>query len=173
MKVSKTLMSTLRHKQSAISLRLLAEIAMTAGLILAIAIPRLLSLNSFVTTDERLWLERSGRFYYALAHHNFAETFQKSHPGVTVMWAGLVGYMRVFPQYRAGVEGQDRPVQVNSLKKQAFDLPLRILVAGRKAMVFMQLVALMFGFLFASRLFGKLPALIGFLLIAFDPFHID
>jgi hypothetical protein len=98
------------HNRPAISIHLLLEIAVTCGLILAIGIPRLLALDSFVTTDERLWLERSGRFYYALAHHDFAATFQKSHPGVTVMWAGLTGYMAVYPRYRESQAGQNRPL---------------------------------------------------------------
>ncbi len=154
------------------SLRLLLEIAVFCGLLAVMGIPRLLALDQFVTTDERLWLERSGRFYYALAHHDFAATFQKSHPGVTVMWAGLTGYMRVYPEYRESVEGQNHPIGFGTLQKRDFELPLRILVAGRQALVLMSLLVLGLSFLFAHRLFGILPALAGFLLIAFDPFHI-
>ncbi|HLO18238.1 MAG TPA: glycosyltransferase family 39 protein [Anaerolineales bacterium] len=153
-------------------LRLLLEITLTCGLILAIGLPRLLALNRFVTTDERLWLERSGRFYYALAHHDFAATFQKSHPGVTVMWAGLTGYLRVFPRYSESQAGQNRPIGFGALERREPDLLLRILVAGRQAMILLSLATLVMSFLFARRLFGMLPALIGFLLIAFDPFHI-
>ena len=153
-------------------MQLLLEIAVTCGLILAIAIPRLLDLNQFVTTDERLWLDRSGKFYYALVHHDFAATFQKSHPGVTVMWAGLVGYVAVYPTYYESRQGQNHPVSLYALKQQEFDLPLRILVAGRRTIILLGLLALVLSFLFARRLFGMLPALVGFLLIAFDPFHI-
>ena len=161
-----------KYSSNQLSLHLLLEIAVLCGLLLAIGVPRLLALDQFVTTDERLWLERSGRFYYALAHHDFAATFQKSHPGVTVMWAGLTGYMRVYPEYRESLEGQDRPIGFGALQKRDFELPLRILVAGRQALVLMSLLVLGLSFLFARRLFGMLPALTGFLLIAFDPFHI-
>src|ERR1041385_6009963 len=86
--------------QPAISKRsVVVEIILLGVLILALGIPRWFALYRFVTTDEVLWLDRSGKFYYALAHHDFAATFQKSHPGVTVMWAGLVGYVEVFPKY--------------------------------------------------------------------------
>lgn len=137
-----------------------------------IAVPRLSNLSSLVTTDERLWLERSGKFYFALVHRDFANTYQKSHPGVTVMWAGLTGYMRVYPKYAEDKTGQNRPIGLNTLKKRDFELPLRILVAGRQAMVLMHVLALILSFIFASRLLGKLPSLLGFSLIAFDPFHI-
>ncbi len=161
-----------KYNYNRLSLRLLLEIAATCGLILALGAPRLLALDRFVTTDERLWLERSGRFYYALAHHDFAATFQKSHPGVTVMWAGLTGYMRVYPEYRESVEGQNHPLGFGTLQKRDYELPLRILAAGRQALVLLSLLVLTLSFLFARRLFGMLAALIGFLLIAFDPFHI-
>lgn len=154
------------------SLRFFLEIAITGTLLLAMGVPRLVALDRFVTTDERLWLERSGRFYYALAHGDFAATFQRSHPGVTVMWAGLTGYVRVYPEYRESRKGEDGPIGFGTLQKRAYDLPLQILAAGRKTKVLLGLLILGLSFLFARRLFGWLPALTGFLLIAFDPFHI-
>ncbi|MBN2115277.1 MAG: glycosyltransferase family 39 protein [Anaerolineales bacterium] len=162
----------MKYSHNQRSLRLLLEIAAAFVLILALALPRLLALDHFVTTDERLWLERSGRFYYALAHRDFAATFQRSHPGVTVMWAGLTGYTRVYPEYRESYQDQDRPIGLGTLSKRDFNLPLRILAAGRRTMVLLHVLVLGLSFLFARRLFGTLPALAGFLLIAFDPFHI-
>src|SRR6266540_1642866 len=128
----KTLFTKSGQHLPAISMHLLLEVVVACGLILAIAVPRLLALDSFVTTDERLWLERSGKFYYALAQHDFAATFQKSHPGVTVMWAGLTGYMEVYPSYDENQGGQNRPIGLSTLQKRQFDLPLQILAAGRR-----------------------------------------
>lgn len=88
------------------------------------------------------------------------------------MWAGLTGYMRVYPEYRESREGQDRPVGLGTLKRRASDLPLRILAAGRQTIVLLYILVLGLSFLLARRLFGPLPALVGFLLIAFDPFQI-
>jgi hypothetical protein len=51
-------------------------------------LPRTLALDAYVSPDERKWLARSANFAYALSHADFAQTFQREHPGVTVMWAG-------------------------------------------------------------------------------------
>jgi dolichyl-phosphate-mannose-protein mannosyltransferase len=158
--------------KSLTSSRFLLEIALIGGLMLAIGIPRWLALNRFVTTDEVLWLDRSGKFYYALAHHDFAATFQKSHPGVTVMWAGLVGYMEVFPKYSENPADENRPIGLGTLSKRDPDLLIRILAAGRQTLVLFSVLVLGLAFWFARQLFDPLPAFIGFLLIAFDPFHI-
>ncbi len=64
-------------------------------------IPRVVALDAFVTVDERKWLARSANFLYALAHGDFANTFQREHPGVTVMWAGALGILQKFPDYLA------------------------------------------------------------------------
>lgn len=164
---------TEQTQRSTLSLQVWLEVIVTGILMLALALPRLPALNRFVTTDERLWLERSGKFYYALAHHDFAATFQKSHPGVTVMWAGLTGYLQVYPQFAESEEGQNRPTTgLGTLQKRDYTIPLRILIAGRRTMILFHVLALLASFLFARQLFGLWPALQGFLLIAFDPFHI-
>ncbi len=50
--------------------------------------------------------------------------------------------------------------------------PIDLLAAGRTFVVFFNVVALTLAFLYARRLVGLWPALVSFLLIAFDPFHI-
>jgi len=60
-----------------------------AVLFIATWLPRVLALDAFVTIDERKWLARSANFYQALSQGDLANTFQREHPGVTVMWAGL------------------------------------------------------------------------------------
>lgn len=47
-------------------------------------IPRLS--NDLVNTDEVYWHNRSLNFTGALETRNFSETYQKYHPGVTLMW---------------------------------------------------------------------------------------
>ncbi len=158
------------YNRSSISLRFLGEICISFILLLAIAIPRLLDLNRFVTTDETLWLGRGGKFYYALAHHDL--TFARGHPGVTVMWAGLASYILEIPQYYEGFKGQDHAATLYALKARQTDLPLRLLVTARRILILFNVLVLFLSFLFAQKLLGKLPAFIGFLLLAFDPFHI-
>ena len=57
------------------------------GLFLLAWIPRTAALDAYVSPDERKWLARSANFTYALSQADYARTFQREHPGVTVMWA--------------------------------------------------------------------------------------
>ena len=66
-------------------------------LFLAVWVPRVPALNAFVTPDERLWLFRSANFYQAISRGDFAHTFQREHPGVTVTWAGTLGFSSFYP----------------------------------------------------------------------------
>lgn len=140
--------------------------------LLSIWIPRVLALDHFVTADEHLWLNRSANFYFALGQRDFAATYQKEHPGVTTMWAGMAGFLARFPEYRGSGLGQVSSMELNYyLKRIAQVSQLEILEAGRFFMVLGSTVVLIIAFLYASRLIGSLGAIIGFLFIAFDPFH--
>ncbi len=83
------------------------------AVIVALWLPRSLALDRFVTPDEPKWLMRSANFYLALAQRDLGSTYQKEHPGVTVMWAGLAGLLRGYPQYvQLGPGPMDRPAAV-------------------------------------------------------------
>src|SRR5919199_190076 len=45
----------------------------------------------FLTADESNWLQRTFRFAAALDRRNWDGTYRSGHPGVTVMWLGLLG----------------------------------------------------------------------------------
>ena len=62
-------------------------------------LPRRISLNRVVTPDEVLWISRSGRFKLALEQDVYAKTYQKEHPGVTLMWVGAAAYENLFQEY--------------------------------------------------------------------------
>jgi len=49
-------------------------------------LPRVVSLGTVLTADQELWVARSLAFFNALIQHNWAGTFQTTHPGVTTMW---------------------------------------------------------------------------------------
>ena len=142
--------------------------------ILTIWLPRAFELDHFVVSDEPLWLYRSANFYYALTHHDLASTFQKEHPGVTIMWAGTAGFLARYPGYRGSglgqVESQEFEYYMNNFAKVS---ALDVLTAGRFFVVLGNVLALALSFLFAQRMLGASPALIGFLLVAFDPFHLS
>jgi 4-amino-4-deoxy-L-arabinose transferase-like glycosyltransferase len=149
------------------------EILLVAIVALIAWLPRGLALNRFVTTDEVLWLTRSGNFYYALIHRDYKNTFQREHPGVTVMWAGTLGFLVGYPQHRGSGVGQLDYFQFHDyLQKQSIGLPLQILAASRAFLVLGQILVLAFSFWYTLRLIGKVPALLAFLLISFDPFYL-
>jgi hypothetical protein len=143
--------------------------------IIALWLPRGLELDRFLTADEPRWLTRSANFFLALSEGDFSKTYQKEHPGVTIMWAGSAGFRWIFPWYVSEDPGQHaRPQDLNRfLENRNYDyMPMRLLEAGRSLVVLGNVIVLALTFLAAVRLIGLIPSLIGFLLIAFDPFSI-
>lgn len=140
------------------------------GLILATRMP---GLDRFATPDEAAWVGRSASFYYALAHRNFADTFQHSHPGVTAAWAGAIAYRWRYPAlaWEATPRILKNWMRVEPFLKEHGQNPIDILAAARFFMVLGTAAALGLAFWCAWRLIGLLPAFLGFLFIAFDPFH--
>ncbi|MGB7054943.1 MAG: glycosyltransferase family 39 protein, partial [bacterium] len=154
--------------------RMLIVLVGITVILLAIVLPRIMALDRFVTPDENNWLFRSANFYFALGQRDFASTYQKEHPGVTTMWAGVAGFLVRYPEYRASGMGQlIRPLKLDRyLRRVAQIQPLEILVASRYFIVLGNALVLILGFFYAQRLIGTPAAILGLLLIAFDPFHI-
>lgn len=148
---------------------LLALVFLTAWL------PRRLAPDRFVTPDEKLWLARSANFYYALAHRDFVNTFQREHPGVTAMWAGATALAIRYPEYV-----QEAPGQLNWetnefdawLKANSTHTALELLVQARVEIAMAIALLLTVCFWLTLRLFDTPTALLGTLLIALDPFHL-
>jgi hypothetical protein len=145
-----------------------------ALIVLVIWLPRGLNLGRFVTPDEPAWLSRSANFYYALVKRDWGGTFQREHPGVTTMWAGAFTF---FWQYRSFAWQASDKVLANWMELEPFlrehnQDPLKLLEYARTLMVLANTLVLLVAFLFAARLIGFLPAVLGFGLVAFDPFHI-
>ena len=58
-------------------------------------LPRLLSLESHWSSDERKWLRRGETFIASVKRGDFSKTLVTHHPGVTTMWlAGLRQYLK-------------------------------------------------------------------------------
>lgn len=156
--------------QNAIMDKRAINLSLLLMITVAILLPRIFSLDSYVTTDENLWAFRSANFYYGLGQRDFYN--KTSHPGVTTMWAGTAGFLWRFPEYRGlGVGFVNSTKYKNILEEHGFKRP-DLLAAGRVFMVLANTVALGVSFLYAKRLLGRLPAILGVLFIAFDPFHI-
>jgi len=142
--------------------------------VLGLVLPRAFDLDRFVTTDEGLWIVRSANFYYALGQRDFSATYLSEHPGVVTMWAGTAGFLWRFPALRGvGLAGELDVFQYEKILSEHDHIhPEEILAAGRLIMVLIHTILLGLSFVYAMRLLGRGPAFLGFLLIAFDPFHI-
>ena len=136
-------------------------------------LPRVIALDNFVTIDERKWLTRSANFSYALAEGDLAATFQREHPGVTVMWAGAIGLFSRFPEYvqqAPGYFGWDREEIEAWLTTSTTHTPLELLAAGRWWVVLWVTLALVLGFFPLRRLLGANIAFFAILYLALSPF---
>ena len=145
-----------------------------AVLVTAFALPRGLALDRVVTPDEVNWLTTSANFYLALRQGDLAKTYQLEHPGVTTLWAGAGGFLWRYPAYVHEGPGQliYSEQEVGLILRSLGHEPLDLIIAGRVFILLAIIVVLAGAFLQAVPLFGLWPAAIGFLLIAFDPFHI-
>ncbi|HXF64676.1 MAG TPA: glycosyltransferase family 39 protein, partial [Caldilineaceae bacterium] len=150
----------------------LRNLLAVAAIVLAVWLPRAFQLDHFVTVDESKWLVRSANFYQALASGQLEHTFQHGHPGVTIMYAGMAGYLWQFPDYVEKETTQHRWGDEFMILLEEYGYkPIDLLAAGRTFIVLLNTLALALSFLYAGRLIGFWPALLAFLLIAFDPFQ--
>ena len=152
--------------------RLWYSVALLGLVALAIWLPRAFTLDKFVATDEVVWLWRSANFYYALGQRDFDATYMTKSPGVVTMWVETAAFLLDFPEYRGFGQGMlNKYALFEALSKSKGVEPHDILVTSRKLTVILNTFLLAISFLYARKLFGDLPSLAGFLLIAFDPFH--
>ncbi len=145
------------------------------ALFVAAWLPRVAALDAFVTIDERKWLARSANFYQAVSQGDLANTFQREHPGVTVMWAGTLGFLSQYPEYAAEAPGQvtwDQEVLEPWLLENTSHTPLELLAAGRWWMTLAIALSITAMFLPLRLLLGQRIALFGTLYLAWTPFFV-
>ena len=138
-------------------------------------VPRTLALDAYVSPDERKWLARSANFAYALNHGDFAETFQREHPGVTVMWAGTLGLLGDYPTYAQDAPGYFTWEQEHFeawIEENTPHAPLDLLAAGRHWIAFGVAFALWLSIFPLRRLLGPNAAYVAFIFLALDPFGV-
>jgi hypothetical protein len=142
-------------------------------LLLALLLPRALELSRYVTVDEPTWLIRSANFYQALAAGDWKDTFQREHPGVTIMWAGTFGFLLRFPDYARLVDSQlVNPEALDTFLGQYHHTSLGVLVAGRLVAILGVTLAILLSLPALARLIGWLPAFLAIFLVALDPYFI-
>jgi hypothetical protein len=126
---------------------------------------RLYGLDLVFTSDEGYWMQRTVRFGDALYRGDFLQTYRSGHPGVTVMWTGLLGI---------GIKGaESNPTIVISnpqLLERASNFGL-LMRQSRRAITVVAAVLFAFAVLLAGRLLGPAGAL-GGVLVALDPYTI-
>jgi hypothetical protein len=129
-------------------------------------------LDKFKLTDETKWGFRSANFTLALHRGDYAFTFQRSHPGVTTMWAGSIGMKFAIPDY---VDRTSEYIENTSYKmdlnKAGLEV-MQIIVPGRQVVIAINMIILITCYLYLRRLVGSLGAFISTVLLAFEPFYI-
>jgi 4-amino-4-deoxy-L-arabinose transferase-like glycosyltransferase len=140
---------------------------------LAVFLPRLYNLDGYVTVDEPDWLMFASNFYYLVEEEDYAETLQIYHPGVINLWIGAFVWQRYFPDnrdipdrdYQSGLR-HERDLRARGIE------PLDVLWRMRLVTLAANTILLVIAFALAQKLFGRWPAFVGALLIAFDPHHL-
>jgi hypothetical protein len=142
-------------------------------LILALALPRLTALDRYVTVDESTWLMKSAKFYQALWTGNWKNTYQLEHPGVTITWAGTLGFLWEFPGYVKLVDGQlNKENKFREFLTSKGHAALDLLVAGRTITALGVILVLLLAFPLMVRLVGWGLAILASFLLALDPFFV-
>jgi 4-amino-4-deoxy-L-arabinose transferase-like glycosyltransferase len=127
---------------------------------------RLIGLDQYSTTDEAYWMQRSIRFGAALARGDLAGTYRAGHPGVSVMWTGLLGMGpdRTAP-YFDGRFAQFEVLERTSGYLEAFS-------AARRAVALVASLLIAAAVVLAGRLLGWGAALTGGTILTLDPYVI-
>jgi hypothetical protein len=62
------------------------DLGIVVGIFILAALPRMLTLGTFLTADEKNWIGRSYEFVRAFKDFRFNDMLQTTHPGVTTLW---------------------------------------------------------------------------------------
>lgn len=150
------------------------DLALGVGVLVIAALPRLWDLHRFITWDELFWTQGSIRFLVALAEGRLADTFVIGQPGVITLWLGaLVQWLRTLAQPGAWAE----LTRLAQSQYQVHDAELLRAIArfwpGTPVMTALFTTVVVAGVYWLARpLLGRWPALLGALLLAFDPFFL-
>lgn len=114
-------------------------------------------------TDVWKWKQRSYDFGTGVYGLNFAKTFQKYHPGVTLMWVGSTG-VKVSNLFTQDIFAK----YFNSDLSKLFLLD----TIQKILLVFSIGVVLSFGFYVVHNIFGLRVAILSFVLLSLEPFYL-
>lgn len=136
-------------------------------------LPRVFALSHFITVDEPAWINRSARFLHALLTNDLLDTLDPhvldgGGPGIVTMWAGSIGLLVRY--VLGGIPAGDGLLPFVQFYMRPIDSPA-ILPYARMVTVLLSaslVPALYLGF---KDWLGERVALLGALVLAFDPFY--
>lgn len=155
--------------------RLLAVTSVLAAAFALALLPRLVGVDGYLTSDEGYWMQRTAQFSAALQRHDWARTYRSGHPGVTVMWTGVLG----MPSSRLDPLASAVTARTSELQK----VPgyREAIALARRAMTVVSALLFTLAVGLAWKLLGPGPGLLGGVLVLLDPyligssqvFHVD
>ncbi len=121
-------------------------------------------LGTFLTIDERRWINGAGQFLLALRSGNLAQTYWHFHPGITITWGeALILWLQSLWATNQTLEA--------FVQFQTDHLELSV-GAMRLSGVILTSLVLPFIYAIVRPQVGKWPALLGVGLLAVDPFWV-
>jgi hypothetical protein len=139
-------------------------------------LPRVFSLDIFLTIDEVKWLTRSEQFLQALLRQDFSATYLSAHPGIINYWLILSGVsLRYLCQFGATFERAhwNQGLQEFAAVMLFGGTPnLDFLASGRLLVALITSACVSMSYLLSRKLFSQRVAFLGAALWALDPFHV-
>ncbi len=145
------------------------------GIFVLALVPRLLTLNRFITWDEPMWVYRSIHFLSALLRGDPAGTLLVGHPGVITMMCGSLGIAVRRFLLGAGAAEFDSLSRLPALMPddaQALRMLAAFLPAAKLPMALLNVVCILAVYLLLKELVSAKAALMAAILLALDPFHL-
>ncbi len=135
-------------------------------LLLALALAvRLPYLGTFLTIDEVKWIDGAGQFLLALRDGNLAQTYWHFFPGITVTWGEALILWLLWLAQGGGLSLAD------FVAARLADVA-GLVGALRLSGVVITALMIPAAYWLARRRLGHAPALLGALLLTFDPFFL-
>lgn len=132
--------------------------------------PRLWQIGHFITPDETLFLDYAADFLRGLAGGQLELTLGLGYPGVPLVWANSLALLVEFGLSHLGLTPSFPPgLSLNQFLSGLSIAPLPYYVAARTGTAVLVTGLVVLAYLIGRRLYGERVALIGALLVAFDP----
>lgn len=155
------------------------SLGVSVVLFLLTLVPRVVSLDVFITPDEPRWMNRSASFLEAVLAGDFIHTIHigETPGGVTTKWCGSAGIMakylllRLNPSAGASLHANDLRDFLRWLQNDPHN-HLEVMTAVRWPIALIVSCSVVGIYLLARELFAEQVALLGVILLALEPFYL-